>query len=378
MKYEPTIGTVARIAAAAIVCVLGLRTCPATADPIVVSTESPPLPVAISPYDRHLRYNGRFDVSDPNGPKCQWSACAVRIVFRGSAANIVLNEQGSGDEYEVVVDGHAAEVLVPANGTHMYSLSAPPNIKPAAHSIDIVKRTEAFVGTGQILGFQLSGGHILQAPAFTRWIEVIGDSISCGYGDEGKNQNEHFSTTTENAYLTYGAVAARAFGAGYTCVAWSGKKMWPDNTIPEIYDRTLPTDASSRWDYSNDISDAVVINLGTNDWRDAAPDEKGWTSAYEAFLRHIRANYPKAVIYCATSPMMYGDQIPQQLKYLQEIVAFENTSGDPSIKLLVFAPQDIANGLGADWHPNIKTHQIMATALINALERDLGWKTIEP
>ncbi len=71
---------------------------------------------------------------------------------------------------------------------------------------------------------------------------MIGDSISCGYGNEGKSQNEHFSPDTENARDAYGAIAARRLGADYACVAWSGRKMWPDNTVPEIYDRALPQD----------------------------------------------------------------------------------------------------------------------------------------
>ena len=56
-------------------------------------------------------------------------------------------------------------------------------------------------------------------------MEVIGDSISCGYGNEAANEHEHFSPTTENAYFSYGAIAARAFNADYTCIAWKWEKV---------------------------------------------------------------------------------------------------------------------------------------------------------
>src|SRR5207248_2231555 len=120
-------------------------------------------------------------------------------------------------------------------------------------------------------------GTLLPAtPGPARRLEVIGDSISCGYGNEGKDQNEHFAAQTENACETYGFLTARRFGAGYACVAWSGKKMWPDNTVGEFYDRALPADPDSTWEFSKWTPDVVVINLATNDFGGAAnPDRAG-------------------------------------------------------------------------------------------------------
>jgi hypothetical protein len=45
------------------------------------------------------------------------------------------------------------------------------------------------------------------------------------------------------------------------------------------------------------------------------------------------------------------------------------------VRLLVFETQDGKNGLGTDWHPSVKTHQIMADKLAAALQADLGWKS---
>ena len=77
------------------------------------------------------------------------------------------------------------------------------------HDVALFKRTEAFQGAVDFYGFVPGAGGALVAtvPAVTRRIEVIGDSISAGYGNEGPDQNCHFTPDTENAYLAYGALA---------------------------------------------------------------------------------------------------------------------------------------------------------------------------
>src|SRR5690349_19847558 len=79
-------------------------------------------------------------------------------------------------------------------------------------------------------------------PPPTRKLEVIGHSIPCGYGNESKSEKIHFLPKDENALETYGALAAGDLNAQYLCIAWSGRKMSPNFTLPEIYDLAIPTD----------------------------------------------------------------------------------------------------------------------------------------
>lgn len=149
--------------------------------------------------------------------------------------------------------------------------------------------------------------------------------------------------------------------------------MWPKNTMGAVYDRTLPTDANSHWDFGHWTPDAVVISLSTNDFAGGVPDKAGWTASYKEFIARVRRNYLKATIYCATSPMLWGAPVGIARGYLPQIVGDENAAGDKNFRLLVFGTQDGKNGLGADWHPSVKTHQIMADKLAAALQADLGW-----
>jgi len=338
-----------------------------------------PLPVAISPGAPKLLYTGRADMRDAKGPCFEWSASMVTIRFRGTDLQAKINESGD-DYFEIVVDNAAPQVIHPGKGDSVIDLAH--GLPNGTHEVRMLKRTEAFVGRVQFTGFALNqGGELLKPPRFARKIEVIGDSISCGYGNEGANEKEHFRSETENAYLSYGAVAARAMDAEYACIAWSGKKMWPDNTIPELYDRALPTDPTSTWDFATWKPDAVLINLATNDFGPGIPDADKWTSAYKAFVKRVRNNYPKAVIYLASGSMM-SDSWPPNVKalttlngYLDRIQTELKADGETNIRIIHFDPQNGAvDGLGSDYHPSVKTDAKMAAKFEAALRSDLGWR----
>ena len=118
------------------------------------------------------------------------------------------------------------------------------------------KRTEGSQGDNRFLGLDVVGGQLGAPPAAPdRRIEIYGDSISAGYGMDGKGPNCPYTPDTENHYLTYGALTARALSAELHTVAWSGIGMYrnynvigasPD-AMPYVYARTLATKADSAW-----------------------------------------------------------------------------------------------------------------------------------
>lgn len=336
----------------------------------------------VAPDDAHLQYVGRFDRRDPAGPRCEWPASSVVVRFRGTGLSAEMADTSDGDAFEVVIDGKPAAVLRPGRGTHTIEVAK--DLPAGEHTVELVKRTEAVVGRAQFRGFVLPAGTALLDPRpATRRIEVIGDSISCGYGNEAASEKLHFDPATENAYLAYGAVAAWAVDAQYVCVAWSGKKVWPDNALPDLYDLALPTDPASRWDFSAPPPDVVLINLATNDFNPKPPDADQWTAAYAAFVRRVRGHYPKALIYLASGTMMSDAWPPGQkamttlLADLDRVLADLNKGGDTNVRLLPFGSQDAqADGLGADYHPSVKTDAKMAEKFVVAMQRDLGYAPV--
>ena len=188
-----------------------------------------------------------------------------------------------------------------------------------------------------------------------------------------------FRLARKNDYLTYGALASREINAGYTCIAWSGKLLWPTNTLPELYDRTLADDAKSKWNFAGPVPDAIVINLGTNDiwsFHGKDPDETGWVSAYEKFIDHVRVHAPHTIIYCGVGPMVTDATSPSKhaltslRRYLHHVVDDLTRAGDANVRFLEFASIAVGDGVGSDWHPNLLTHRKMARTLVAALRAD--------
>src|SRR5208282_50529 len=141
-------------------------------------------------------------------------------------------------------------------------------------------------------------------PRSERRILVIGDSISCGYGNEA-SLDEHNPLDKQNAYLTYGAIAARKLGAEIQIIAWSGRKLFPNNTIVEVYDRVLAAQEKPKADLTGWVPGVVLIDLGTNDFRDPKnePDQQGWIDAYKGFIQRIRKTAPDSFVFVASGPM---------------------------------------------------------------------------
>lgn len=326
----------------------------------------------IAPTDSLIRYVGRFD----DNARAAWSASTVEFTVSGGPVGVKLKDNGK-NLWQVVIDGQPAAVLTLEAGEKTYPVAA--DLPSGSHRIELVKRTEAAVGTTQFIGLQIGDdAKLLPTPARARRIEVIGDSISCGFGNEAPSQKDPFTPGTENAWLAYGAIAARAVNADYVCIAWSGKKLWPDNTIVELYDRVLPYSEKPLWDFIRQVPDVVVVNLGTNDFGKANPDEAGWIAAYVGFIQRIRAQYPKAPIYCAVGTMMADwntERKPRTtiLAYLDKVIAQANAAGGPPVRLIDFGIQKQENGIGASWHPSAKTHERMGAQLAAALKQDLGW-----
>jgi len=330
----------------------------------------------ITPADPLIRYVGRFDEREVGVRRVAWSASTVAFTVSAGSVAVTMRDKGA-NFWQVVIDGKPTAVLALEAGEKTYPVAT--GLPAGAHLIELVKRTEAGMGASEFVGLKMDDdAKLLPTAARTRRIEVIGDSISCGFGNEATSQNEKFTPGTENAWLAYGAVAARAVNADYVCIAWSGKKLWPDNTIVELYDRVLPYSAGSLWDFKRQVPDVVVITLGTNDFGRVNPEEAGWVAAYVGFIERVRTHYPKAVIYCASSPMMGDFKSERKPRttiagYLEKVVAQANAAGGPPVRLIDFATQKMENGIGAAWHPSAKTHAIMGEQLAAALKKDLGW-----
>jgi lysophospholipase L1-like esterase len=357
---------VARLALAAAVCtVLGCGERAQT--PGLMRAE-----LTSAPEEVHLV--GRFDTSDPKGPRLAWSASAVVARFTGASISARLHDEGN-NYFLVVVDGKPSGLVGSYRGRELYPLAS--GLGPGEHEVMLYKRTEAKLGEVQFGGFvpDAPGKLVPVSPRRGRRIELIGDSITAGYGNEGTSPTCPFRPSSENEYLAYGAITARNLGAEHVTIAWSGKTILG---MAELYDRTLPARTDSPWDPHTWVPDVVVMNLGTNDFARGDPGASTFTRNYESMIQRVRAAHPHALIVCALGPML-SDRYPEGAacltharKYITQVVDAVRARGDTRVTFLEFPVQDPTTA-GCDFHPNLTTHRQMADELTAVLKTQMGW-----
>jgi hypothetical protein len=124
-------------------------------------------------------------------------------------------------------------------------------------------------GIYSVHGFSLDDGGSLTAPfQFARRLEIVGDSISAGYGAMGIGGYCPVMDWSSSNVATYDHMICEYFQANCSVVAWSGKGMYQnccDNgeTMPSYYLQTFGgRPYSTDWDFSSFVPDAMLINLG--------------------------------------------------------------------------------------------------------------------
>ena len=341
-----------------------------------------------------LRYVGRTltDGTSPDGngnctamtPCYEWSGTQVVARFTG-ATSFSLSMADYGSYFDVYVDNVLQGSPVIGSETQSEYVIASGLTASATHEVSLYKRTEASSnGRTQILGYSFPSGGTLLAPAapFSHRIEVIGDSISCGYGVLGPNASCTETSAYEDHDDTYGAITARNLDADLYTIASSGRGMYRnvDNTttgtLPDIYGLALPYGNGtgglwpSAWSFTSFVPDVVVIDLGTNDFVGGDPGT-AYESAYVTFLTRVLGNFPNAWIFCTNGPMLTGTSYASAQTYIEAAVA---TIANPRVTYLAFAMQSTNPAdQGCDGHPDPATHQAMAAQLTTAIKTALGW-----
>jgi len=329
-----------------------------------------------------ITYSGRIDSSKVKGTELYWSGTSIQINFEGESIYGLFEDEKGDNYYNVIIDNDSLFILRTDSIKRYYQLAS--DLSKGEHSIEIFKRTEWNRGKTTFYGFQIKGNSRLLPKSIPRKkkIEFYGNSISAGYAIEDFSGNDSPDSTYTNNYLSYAPITARYFDAEYQCICKSGIGImisWFPMTMPEMYDRLVPEDPTSQWDFSLYTPDIVVINLFQNDswlvnmpdnaefkakFGNEPPDDAFIVRSYISFLSSIRSVYPEAHIICALGNMdatREGSIWPDYIRTaLMEI-------DDPQI-YSHFMPYKDSPG-----HPTIKEQEVMANSLIKFIEDNIEW-----
>jgi lysophospholipase L1-like esterase len=343
--------------------------------------------VVVPASDPHVLWVGRFVSRDEQALEFAWPDTQILLAFVGTSLSASISDCArkdaipENDWLSVAVDDAPPTRVHLGEGRHDYVLAQ--DLAPKSHSVRIAKRTEAEVGTVTLHAFAISpGGRLLPAPALLeRHIEVIGDSVSTGYGNEGRSAECHWSADTEDATRTYAAYAAYELGAQLAVAAWSGKGVIRnydrsrDATMPEIWQRVLPDEPGSPKAFAP-VPSVFVVNLGTNDFVPSIPPEQPFVQAYQGLLTRVHERAPHAPVVLVVPPTVAEDYPQPKARstlkaYLTRIAEAQRARGHTVLMIEQFVDGD--EGIGCDYHPNVRTHARLGHELALAIRELTGW-----
>lgn len=360
-------------------------------------------PKDVDPGTPQVQLIGRFDKSSGIGPKCSFAGCRIVARFNGTDVSVTLKEEfyswmdGAPSEWDVIVDGTITQKIVMAPADTKFVLAS--GLPKGDHTVELYKRSEPQTGTTQFKGFDFSGGTLLAPPARRiRHVEIIGDSSSAGFGIERVGMDpgtdcpgaDH-AAKYENFHKAYGALLGDLVDAEVFGSVLSGKgiakNIWhPDKeTLPIMFERTIPMEQGSTWDFSEWKADVVVVMAGGNDFAIGNPVDTGpatlaeFTDAYKKFATKLRTEYPQAHLVLTVSPTVDDAQPPGRdtrtnvRAGAQAVVADRNAQGD--MRTWFFEPgkappEEMTACMG---HGTPAFHQRVANELATFIKPKLGW-----
>ena len=341
------------------------------------------------PQNSIFRYLGRVN---PSTKELTWPATGIAFNFVGTSATVPITKITGDNAIDIFIDGGAPIVIDNVTGT---CIKTPAGLANGHHSVSIRKKSEASFGS-IFIGDPTTTGKFLPIAEPKRRMEIIGDSISVGYGEDGTYPCVNIAAL-EDAPRTYGALTANNISADYSIVAWSGRgiiRNYPtvqvdtSPTAPELWTRYGANDADNSYPFEPKVN-IVVINLGTNDFAYLGFNATGqpynlraelnatdYTNALVNFSNTVLSKYPRAQLFITSSPLL-SDTYPtaEEAQHTKQVNAIEAAVAQIGAKahFVNFPTQDSTDdGIGCDSHPSIITHEKDAVILTAAIEAVIG------
>ncbi len=347
-------------------------------------------------------------------------ACPLPLFFSGSAVELNVSGSELWADLEVSWQNLEMWITVEVNGELMsrqmlpqgtYSLCLfrgmnPETVKNVRLTRELQAMTEDEDCCLLIHGFETNGDfHPVPRGKYT--LEFVGDSITSGEGTYGAKGEADWIPMYMSYSRDYAKMTAEALGADAFLISrggWGVLSGWdnnPDSNIPSRYEQLCglccgrkneSLGAFTPYDFSARKTDAVIVNLGTNDasafqqpaWHDPATgrsfkqhlnpdgsyreeDLNRFKDAVVSFLKMLRRQNPQAhIVWCYG---MLGYDLTGAIND-----AINRYTAESSDRNLIFLqlPNTTEETVGSNEHPGELSHRRAARVLIEYLQSYLG------
>jgi hypothetical protein len=338
-----------------------------------------------------MLFVGRFDTSDPAGPKASWPGSRIVTRFRGTAVSVKLSESiedwmdGGPSYWDVSIDRAPpkAIAMIPDNQAHVFDLAT--DLPPGDHEVELYKRSEMQTGVTQFLGFDFHGGRSLEPPPRQpRHIEAMADSYGTGYGIETLNAPNLECTPPpnhagrhQNFRKAWPALLGIRFGADVEGTVYSGKGLtrgiWPtdDDGLIDYYNRANPNPALARsnpplFDLKSWIPDVIVLVQGTVD--NGLGD---FRTVYRDFVvNQLRARAPEAHIFLVVPGAVAR---AKWIDTVNSVAAERNAAGDLKVYPVIPGEEEPEEMTACGYHGAPAYHQRIANEIGAVIAQKTGW-----
>ena len=346
----------------------------------------------VSPANPQIIYTGRISFTNPERPAWNYPGVQIIAAFEGTSLRMMAKPRSG---YFMAQIDEAEPFKVAFRGERDSVVSLATALPDSRHTVRLMYIIEGYEMYPEFWGFLLDEGRSLAEPPAlpSRKIEFVGNSITCGYGNEGYDKFEHFEYETENHYYSYASITARSLGAQHWVVARSGigayrnyngpKTGNPESNMPVQYEytgyalhpgfRQEATFLSEKWDFSRYQPDVVCVNLGTNDLSTNNYDLTLLKQGYQKLYQMVREHNPQAKIVLLTGSMLYNQEQREAQQLLNEVMNEARQAGDKEVFRFDMTQIMSDEGYGNDWHPNIRQDEKMASELTPLLRELMNW-----
>ena len=317
---------------------------------------------------------GRYQILS-DGIGCDHCATGIELCFEGvgevtlSLYTTVEKEHCDSVFFTVYIDGERQEKRLEAPSGEQTVIVAT-FLERGVHTVKIVKQNESNYNLCTLLSISLDGELLPPPKNREKYIEYIGDSLSCGMGILGQKGVPNPQTSLwEDVTLGYTYSSAEALCADCSIISESGIGLagsWFDPLFDFYTAWSYKRDKNVKYDFAR-IPDLLVINLVTNDFylncdlKICPLDEVKQRT--KEFIALVRASYGKDIpIVWVGRFMRLGESY---IDAVDEVI--DNLGG---ISAGIYRLDVPTSAGGAQGHPDLVGHATARDMLVEFIKKN--------